>query len=331
MSALIVKRLAAMIAILVGLSAVIFYLQSISPLDPVHAQLGGQASAEAVAQRTHELGLDRPVTAQFWSYLVDLVHGDLGSSYRTRRSVTEDLGAYAPATLELAFYGIMTAVVLAALLAFGSTLKWRGAVVFRTVLFVGASTPTFLLGILGIVIFYQQLGWLPASGRTGLTDAPTGPTGLMTVDGLLNGRLDVTADGLRHLVLPVVAIALGPAVAIGRVLTSSLAADQASDYARTARSKGLSEWQVLVKHSLRNAMGAALSMTGLQIGLMFAGVLVVEQVFGWPGLGQYIAQSIPVGDFPAIAGVTLILGVVYIVVNTLVDIAQAKADPRIAA
>jgi peptide/nickel transport system permease protein len=141
--------------------------------------------------------------------------------------------------------------------------------------------------------------------------------------------LSVTVDALKHLLLPALAIALGPAVSIGRVLRSSLLADQQSDYARTARAKGLTELAVLRKHVLRNALGAALSMTGLQVGLMFAGVLVVEQVFGWPGIGQYVAQSIPVADFPAIAGVTLMLGVAYIVINTTVDILQAAADPRI--
>jgi peptide/nickel transport system permease protein len=331
MLALIGKRIVSMIVILVALAAVIFYLQRISPLDPVHAQLGSQASAGAVAQRRHELGLDRPVTAQFGSYLLDVLHGNLGTSFRTRRPVTTDLGAFLPATLELALFGLTMAVLLAMLLAFGTTLSWRGSGVFRAVLLVGASTPTFLLGIAGILIFYQKLGWLPANGRSSLSGVPTGPTGLLTVDGLLHARLDVTVDAIKHLILPSLAIALGPAVSIGRVLRSSLLADQNSDYARTARSKGLSELTIMRRHILRNALGAALSMTGLQVGLMFAGVLVVEQVFGWPGIGQYIAQSIPVADFPAIAGVTLVLGVAYVAINTAVDLLQAAADPRITA
>lgn len=331
MLTLIGKRLVAMAVILVALAAVIFYLQSISPLDPVHAQLGAQASAEAVAARRHELGLDQPLVTQFGHYLVNLLHGDLGSSYRTRRPITTDLVAYLPATLELTVAGLVLALVLAVVLAFATVLSWPGSGLFRAVLLVGASTPAFLLGIAGLIIFYQRLGVLPANGRLALNGAPTGPTGLLTVDGLLHGQPAVTLDALKHLVLPAVAIALGPAVAIGRVLRSSLIADQHSDYARTARAKGLTELAVLRKHVLRNALGAALSMTGLQVGLMFAGVLVVEQVFGWPGIGQYVAQSIPVADFPAIAGVTLMLGAVYIVINTTVDILQAVADPRIAA
>jgi peptide/nickel transport system permease protein len=330
MKVFVLTRLGAMVVILVALTAVLFVLQHISPLDPVHAQLGAQASADAIAARRHALGLDQPLLNQFWNYLTAAAHGDLGTSYRTRRPVGTDLSYFVPATMELALYGIVLALILAALLAFGTTLKWRGSGVVRAVLFTGASAPMFLLGILGLIVFYQRLGWVPANGRSSVPSPPTGPTGLLTVDGLLAGRFDVIGDALHHLILPAIVVAIGPAVAIGRVLRSSLLTDVDSDYARTARAKGLSEGRLMVGHVLRNCVGSALSMTGLQVGLMFSGVLVVEQVFGWPGIGQYIAQSIPVADFPAIAGVTLMLGALYVVVNTAVDLLQAAADPRIA-
>ena len=330
MKTFIATRLAAMVAILIALTAVMFVLQNISPLDPVKAQLGANASAQAVAERREALGLNEPVLVQFWDYLTGAVTGDLGTSYRTRHGVADDLATFVPATLELALFGIGIALVLAVILAFSTTLKWPGAGVLRAILFAGASAPMFLLGILGLIIFYQKLGWVPANGRTGISNAPAGPTGLLTLDGLLHGRIDVVLDALHHLLLPATVVAIGPAVAIGRVLRSSLIGDIDSDYARTARAKGLSEGRILARHVLRNCVGAALSMTGLQIGLMFSGVLVIEQVFGWPGIGQYIAQSIPVADFPAIAGVTLMLGALYVFVNTAVDLLQAAADPRIA-
>jgi len=326
----ILSRLGATAVILVALTAVMFVLQHISPMDPVKAQLGANASADAVAARRHTLGLDQPMINQFWHYLTAAVQGDLGSSFRTRHPVSSDLSDFFPATLELALYGMAIALILAALLAFGMTLKWRGSEVLRAVLFTGAAAPMFLLGIVGLIVFYQKLGWVPANGRISVPNPPTGPTGLLTVDGLLAGRLDVVTDALHHLILPAIVIALGPAVAIGRVLRSSLLTDADSDYARTARAKGLSEGRIMVGHVLRNCVGSAMSMTGLQVGLMFSGVLVVEQVFGWPGIGQYIAQSIPVADFPAIAGVTLMLGVLYVAINTAVDLLQAAADPRIA-
>jgi peptide/nickel transport system permease protein len=329
MVALLAKRLASMVVIVFALAAVIFYLQHISPLDPVHAMLGGQASTEAVAQQRHALGLDRPIPTQFWHYIVGLLHGDLGTSYRTRRPVSTDIGKYLPATAELALAALMIAVFLGVFFAFATTLRWRGSGFVRFILLTGASTPAFLLGIGGILIFYRDLNWLPATGRTSISNAPTGPTGFLTIDGVLHGQFNVVWDAILHLILPATAIALGAAVAIGRVLRSSLISDQRSDYARTARAKGLSESRILWRHVLRNCVGAAVSMTGLQVGLMFAGVLVIEQVFSWPGLGQYVAQSIPVADFPAIAGVTLLLGVIYVVVNTIVDLIQAWADPRI--
>lgn len=330
MKTFIASRVVATIVILVALTGVMFVLQHISPLDPVKAQMGAQASADAVAARREALGLNEPMLTQFWNYLTAAVQGDLGTSYRTRHAVASDLGDFLPATLELALAGIAVALALAVLLAFSMTLKWRGAGVLRSVLYTGASAPMFLLGILGLIVFYQQLGWVPANGRIGIANPPSGPTGLLTVDGLLHGRFDVFADALHHLILPALVIAIGPAVAIGRVLRSSLLSDMDSDYARTARAKGLSESAIMARHILRNSVGAALSMTGLQVGLMFAGVLVIEQVFGWPGIGQYIAQSIPVADFPAIAGVTLMLGALYVLINTAVDLLQAAADPRIA-
>jgi len=329
MAQLILKRIASMALLVLVLAAVVFLLQQISPLDPVHAMLGPGASRSAVAAQRHALGLDQPMPVQFWHYLSNLAHGDLGMSYRTRRPVMEDLATFVPATGELAAVALVIAVLLAVLLAFSSSLRWPGAWLFRLVLLAGASAPAFLLGIAAILFFYQRLGWLPASGRTDTYGGATGPTGFLVIDGLLTGNPAGSWDAVRHLLLPAFAIAFGPAVAVGRVLRSSLLGEEASDYARTARSKGLTEASILRKHVLRNAIGPALSMTGLQVGLMFSGVLVIEQIFGWPGVGQYTAQSIPVADFPAIAGVTLLLGVGYVVINTVVDILQAVADPRI--
>jgi peptide/nickel transport system permease protein len=314
---LIVKRVAAALVIVLALTAGMFVLQKVSPVDPVHAMLGAQASASQILAERRRLGLDRPLLDQYLSYLAGLPRGDLGMSYRTRRPVSTDLASFVPATAELSLYALAFALILAALLAIGSTLRWPGAGLLRLCLMAGASVPAFLLAIAGILLFYQRL------------DAPTGPTGFLTIDSLIAGRPAVTVDALRHLLMPALAIAAVPAVSIGRVLRSALIDGMRSDYVRTARAKGLTERRIVVGHVLRNCLGAALSMTGLQVGLMFSGVLVVEQVFAWPGIGQYMAQSIPAADFPAIAGVTLLLGVVYVAVNTVVDVLQAIADPRI--
>ena len=324
------KRLGAMVIVLLVLAAVVFGLQHMTPTDPVHAMLGANASKAQSAAERHKLGYDQSLPSQYLHYVAGVSHGNLQMSLRTRRPVMTDLRAYLPATAELAVYGLAMAVVLGGLLGIAGSARFRGSGVFRSVMAAGASMPPFLLALLGLLLFYRRLGWLPATGRTSIANHPTGPTGFLTFDGLLHGRFDVVWDALRHLALPAFCIAILPAVSIGRVLRSSLVGTMRSDYVRTARAKGLRDFSVLRKHGLRNSVGPALSMAGLQVGLMFAGVVVVEQIFAWPGIGLYTVQSIPRTDFPAIAGVTLVLGAIYVIVNTVVDILQAVADPRIA-
>jgi peptide/nickel transport system permease protein len=325
----VLTRIASMIGIVLVLVLVMFILQRVTPVDPVRAKLGSNASKEAVAAERQRLGYNDPLPVQYVNYVDDLLHGNLQESLRTRRPVMTDISDYLPATMELAFFGLMGALLMGGTLGIASAAKFRGSGAFRVVLIVGASAPVFLLALLGLVFFYRDLGWIPATGRTSFQNAPTGPTGFLTVDGLIHGRPDVTWDAFQHLLLPAFCIAIGPAVAIGRVLRGSLIGNLRSDYIRTARAKGLRENTVMFKHALRNSVGPALSMSGLQVGLMFAGVVVVETIFAWGGLGQYVVQSIPRADFPAIAGVTLLLGVGYVVINSVIDILQSLADPRI--
>jgi peptide/nickel transport system permease protein len=325
----VLTRIASMIGIVLVLVLVMFVLQHITPVDPVRAKLGSNASKEAVAKERARLGYDDPIPTQFVNYVDDLAHGNLQESLRTRRPVMDDILSYLPATLELAVYSLLLSLLLGGALGIASAAKFRGSGAFRFVLLLGASAPVFLLALLGLMLFYRNLGWLPATGRTSIATAPDGPTGFLTIDGVLHGRLDVTWDAFQHLLLPAFCVALGSAVAIGRVLRGSLIGNLRSDYIRTARAKGLRERTVVYKHALRNSAGPALSMAGLQVGLMFAGVVVVETIFAWGGLGQYVVQSIPRADFPAIAGVTLLLGVGYVVINAIIDVLQSLADPRI--
>ena len=330
MIAFVTKRLASMIVILFVLTAVMFLLQQVSHTDPVHAYLGANASQAAVAQERHVLGYDRPVIDQFFTYVGHAVQGNLSKSLRTRRPVATDIRAYLPATAELALTALFIAVVLGAILGLGSVARSRGSGTFRLVMLGGASMPAFLLALVAILFLNGKLHWLPATGDSSYTDAPTGPTGMVVVDTLLHGKLAMFGDAIRHLILPALCVSLGPAVSIGRVLRSSLESTIDSDFVRTARAKGLPERTVLFRHTLRNSLSAALSMTGLQVGLMFAGIVVIETIFAWPGIGLYTDQSIPPADFPAIAGVTLVLGVAYVVINAIVDILQAVIDPRVA-
>jgi peptide/nickel transport system permease protein len=324
-----VSRLLGMVGVLLVLAFMIFILQRYTPADPVRVKLGANAQPAIVKAERHRLGYDDPLPVQYFNYVKGLLHGDLQDSLRTRHPVTTDLSNAIPATLELTIFALGIALTLALILGIASAARARGAGVLRIVMVAGASAPVFLLALLGLLLFYRRLGWLPSTGRTNYLNAPTGPTKFLTIDSLIHGRLDVFTDSIKHMILPAFCLAIGPAVSIGRVLRSSILTNLGSDYVRTARSKGLRERGVLLHHTLRNSLGAALSMTGLQIGLMFAGVVVIESIFAWPGIGFYTVQAIPRLDFPAIAGVTLFLGVIYVIVNTGVEILQGVADPRL--
>jgi peptide/nickel transport system permease protein len=325
---LLLARGASLIAILFVLSIVVFALQVLIPSDPARALLGASATREAVARKRAQLGLDQPVPVQYEKFLVRVLHGDLGDSLRSRRPVSKDLRQFGPATAELALTSALLAGVLGVTVGVLGARGGTVARVARLLLAGGASFPPFLIAILSILVFYRDLGWLPASGRIGAT-APIGPTHFLLVDTLL--RLDAKAfwDAFTHLILPAFALAIGPAVAIARTLRASLLGVLEQDYVRTARAKGISEVAVVLRHGLRNAINAPLTMAGLQAGLLLSGVVVVEEIFAWPGLGTYTVQAIQYADFPAIAGVTFTLCAAYVFVNFAVDVAQAMADPRI--
>jgi peptide/nickel transport system permease protein len=331
MSAYVARRVGAMLLVLLALTAVMFVLQQISPFDPVRVAVGPEASRAVVAAARHRLGYDDPIIVQYLRYVGHAFTGNLGISLRTGNPVMSDVGSFLPSSLELMLAALVIAVPLSLLFGLASAARWRGAAVLRLGTMTFASAPTFVLSVLFVLLFYSRLHWLPAGGRTGYFDAPSGPTGLLTIDGLLHGRPAVSWDAIQHLILPALALALLPAVAVGRVLRGALITNLRSEQVRAARSRGLSETALVLRHCLRNSAGPTLAMSGLMLGAMFTGLVVVETVFAWPGLGSYLDQSIPRGDFPAITGVTLLLGVIYVVTNTVVDILQAAADPRIRA
>lgn len=330
MTRLIGKRLLAMVGVLLGLAVIVFILQVLIPADPARAILGAAASPAAVKAKAHELGYDRPIPERFIRYMGRLVHGDLQDSLRTRNPVTTDLGTFVPATAELALMAAFMAAVIGLGLGLAMAGGMKGRNVARVTLIAGASMPSFLLALLAILLLYSTLHLLPASGRLSDTlTAPTGPTKLVLVDSLVHLDFSVFTDALRQILMPALVLALTPAVAIARTLNASLEQAMQEDWARTARSKGLRERTILLRHALRNAIGPTLTMSGLQLGFLLGGVVVVEQIFAWPGVGLYTDQAIAYADFPAITGVTLVLGAAYVVVNLLVDLAQMWADPRL--
>jgi peptide/nickel transport system permease protein len=330
MPTLLAQRLLALVAVLFGLAVIVFVLQAVIPADPARAMVGASAPKSVVEAKRHELGYDKPLPQRFLDYVDRLVHGNLQESLRTRNPVSKDLATFAPATLELAIAAAAIAGALGVGLGLMLVGAGRVARTLRIVLISGASVPTFLTALLAILLFYSTLHLLPASGRVDDTLVlPSGPTKLLLIDSLLNGEPNLLWSTLTHLLMPALTLALLPALAIARTLATSCEKVMREDYVRTARSKGLKERRVLLRHALRNASGPALTMSGLQFGLLLGGIVVVEQIFAWPGLGLYLDQSIAYADFPAITGVTLLLGTAYVLVNFFVDLAQAWADPRI--
>ena len=326
---ILAKRCAAAVPVLLFLTVVVFLLSRASGIDPARAELGPNATAAALAHFRHAFGLNRPIWIQYAHYVEQILQGNLGTSLRTLRPVASDLQTALPATIELVVFSSALAVLGGLVLGVTSSLGYRGSGSFRLGMIAGSSLPSFLLGIGGIFIFYGELGWLPAAGQTSYLTAPTGPTGFLLVDSLLAGNTAIFANALQHLILPATVLAVLPAVAIGRVLRNSASKNLGSDYVRTAQSKGLREWVIFRKHVLRNSLNAPLAMVGLELGLMFSSDIIVEKIFAWPGIGNYVAQSIAVNDYPVVAAVTLVVGVAYILLNVVVDILQAVADPRI--
>jgi len=325
MARFLLARLVALVFILLALTLAVFIIDAAVPTDPVAANLGAGASQALIQATRHALGYDQPVYVQYVRFLGRVLHGDLGTSLRTHNPVAADLAQFAPATLELALASVILISVLALLLGLWSASGAPGATAIRFALVSLASAPTFFFAIVLIFVFYSWLGVLPASGRTTAGSA----TGFVMTRDLWTGNFAGWLDGLRHVLLPAVVIALGPAVAIGRVLRGSLVDAMTQDHIKTARSKGISEWAVLLRHGLRNALTPVLAMAGLQLGLVLTGVIVVETVFAWPGLGLYASEALVNSDFPAVIGVTLVLGGVYVVINAAVDVLQVLADPRL--
>lgn len=327
MPAFLLKRIAGLAVVLLVMSFIVFFLQSIIPADPARAMAGPTAPAATVEALREKLGLNQPMLVQYGQFLTRLSAGDLGTSIRTRQPILADIGKYAPASVELGLVALLFGVALAALLALMQQSSRRSGAVRLSVLALG-STPIFLSGLLLVYVFWFKLGWLPGMGRLTIRRF-SGPTGLNILDGFLVGKPAVSLDALSHVILPAIALALPIAVAVSRSLNGALVDVMQQSYIRTARGKGLGEGAVVLRHGMRNAASAPLAMIGLQVGLLFGNLLIVERIFAWPGLGLYTVQAFASSDLPAVLGVSMVFGAFYVTVNALIEIGQSLADPRI--
>jgi|SRR5579875_345659 peptide/nickel transport system permease protein len=297
------RRLAGLAPVALGVATLTFALIHLVPGDPVIAMLGENAAPVDIAAMRHQLGLDRPLPAQYVSYLGGLLRGDLGSSISFHEPVTALIAARFPATLELAAAGLTVAVLIAFPLGFIAGARPGSAADFGAMAFaiLGISVPHLYLGPLLMIVFSLRLGWLPLTGR----------------------------GGLAHLVLPALTMGTAMAGILARMLRQSLAGVRDADFMRAARAKGLGEFHALAAHGLRNALTPVVSLMGLQAGALLTGSIVTEIIFSWPGIGRLMIEAIAARDYPLAQGCVLVFALTYVVVNLLTDIAYSLIDPRV--
>jgi peptide/nickel transport system permease protein len=330
----VLRRLAALVLLAVGITLVVFVLTQLVPSNAVATNLGEQASADpaAVAAFKSHYGLDKPLPVRYWLYLQHLVQGDLGQSSLTHDAVTHDLGQFIPATAELALFSVVIAAVFG--ITFGVIAAMRRNRptdhVLRVVSLGGISMPTFWIALVALYLGFFKLGWFPGADRLdpGVLPPPH-KTGLYTIDALLAGKWGLLAQALHHLVLPALVLAAFNVSLLTRYTRSAVLEVVGNDYVRGARAKGLPERVVVTRYILRAALPAVVTVLGLVFANVLTGAVLVEKIFSWPGIGQYAYQAAVNLDVPAIAGVSLFVAVVYITVNFIVDVLYGVIDPRI--
>ncbi len=302
------------------------------PSDPARNIAGPRASAEAVEKIREQYGMNDPVTTQYINYISGVVKFDFGDSFVTRRPVSEDLKAYLPATMELVFWSMMIALAVGVPLGIISGVKKNSAIdaIGRVVSVLGLSVPSFWLAIVAQFIFFAQLGLLPDGQRLPIgVDEPKTITTFYTIDALLALDFSTFWIAVKHLILPASVLGFVSLAPITRMLRSGMLEVMGQDYIRTARSKGLEQRSVVMRHAVKNAVLPAITVIGLQLGLLLAGTVLVEIIFSWPGIGRYAFDAIQNQDPNSLISVTLIIGAAYVLANLLVDISYMFLDPRI--
>jgi peptide/nickel transport system permease protein len=328
----LIRRALLLLFVVWGISLVTFVLARLVPSDPARLIAGPRAGPEAVAVVRHDYGLDRPVPEQYLGYLGGLLRGDLGRSFSSKRPVADDLRAFLPATIELGTASLLLALLVGVPVGIIAAVRRNSGVDYagRGLAILGLSLPPFWIGLLAQLVFYSGLTLLPIGGRLSQdVAAPATITGMYTVDSLLAGQGRTFIDAVRHLILPTVVLSFGTMAVFVRLVRTVLLEVLAQDYVRTARAKGLAERAVVIGHALRNAMLPVLTIGALQLGLLLSGVLLIESIFSWPGIGRYTAQAIVSSDYNGIMGVTIVLAVIYLLINTAVDLLYIWLDPRI--
>jgi len=329
----LVKRLLAALPNLVGVVIITFILTRALPGDPAAYFAGAAATEEAIAQVRTQLGLDRSMVDQFISYVAGLARGDMGLSLTTGQPVLQELLARLPASLEMVLMALLLACAIAlplGVLAATRPGSWIDQLC-RLLTTAGVSLPTFFTGLLLAYVFYFLLGWAPSPlGRLDPMHAPPPTvTGLYLIDAAIAGDRSLWWAAFRQLILPVVTMALFVLAPIARMTRASMLAALASDFIRTARASGLSTTTVLVRYGLRNALLPVVTTLGMVFSFMLGSSVIVEKVFGWPGVGSYAIDALTASDYAPVQGFVLAMGILFVLLNLLVDVAYVLIDPRV--
>ena len=333
-SIFIIKRLFYLILLLFGVASCVFFISKMVPGDAVSAYLSPRslANPEIVDAFKDKWGLNDSLWVQYKNYIANLFKLDLGISIRTGNPVMDELKRTFPATMELAFFSILFASILGIFFGIISATK-RNSMLdqsLRAISVTGVSVPSFWFAIIMLFIFYSKLGWAPGIGRLGIrVSAPEHITGMYVLDGLLTGNVKSVKDALAHLVLPAIVLGSFTMGLITRTTRSSLLETLSTDYIRTAKAKGLNRRKIMFTHALGNAAIPILTVIGVGFGNLLGGMVVVEKIFAWPGVGQFAYQSVLGLDFPAIIGVSLLIAANYAFINIIIDILYGVIDPRV--
>ncbi|MGG0671104.1 ABC transporter permease [Sporosarcina koreensis] len=325
------RRLLQLIPVLLGMVFIVFMMIRAIPGNPAQIILGQQASPEAVAAMNARLGLDQPWYIQFFKYLGGILQGDLGESMRTRLPVADEIWPHLAATMELAFFAIVIAIIVgvnAGIISAWFQNSWFDYIAMILAL-VGVSMPIFWLGLLGQWAFAIEFSWLPTNGREQVRDPVHAITHLYVIDTIIQGRFDQLGQVLRHLILPGIALATIPMAIIARMTRSSMLEVMRSDYIRTARAKGQKMFWVVYKHAFKNAVIPVLTVIGLQMGMLLGGAILTETIFAWPGIGRYIYDAINFRDYPVIQSGILVVAFIFVMINLIVDLLYGLIDSRI--
>lgn len=329
----ILERILVTIPIVLGVAILVFLFIRLTPGDPVDIMMGqgGAVSEGEMEQLRSEFHLDEPLPVQLGLFLKDALRGDLGYSYVLKRPVTQLIAERLPATIELALGSLIISLLIAFPIGIISAVRQNSAVdrLSMAGAFLGISMPSFWLGIILILLFAVQLKWLPVQGRIGFDAQLQNITGYFVLDSLLSGNRTALASSLKHLILPSLTLGAPVAAVVARVLRSSMLETLRSDYVTLARSKGAAEWIVVLKHALRNALIPTVTVVGLQVGILLGGNMIVEEVFGWPGLGRMVVSAIFDRDFPLIQGTVMIYAFTFVMANLIVDVMYTYLNPKI--